>query len=368
MPEVTVLLTVYNGERYLREAIESILAQTFRDFEFLIVNDGSTDGTRAVIMSYDDPRIRLIDNRANLGQTPSLNRGLQLAAGHFVARQDADDISEPERLAKQLVYLQAHPEVALLGTWYTEIDAAGAALKTRPLPCECIDIRWSLLFFCPFVHSAVMLRRAAVLTQVGFYDEAFSYAQDHDFWHRIARRLPVANLAEPLVKVRIHPWSMTATYGERVEEGVRSSVAHLGHLLDWDNRNRRMNEVKFTQLTSLLFEPQVDFRPQDAHWAAEELLRLSAAFYRYYKMGKKERRTHRAKLRAHVSSRLIDIAYYHLGQNDRTTARRLLTEAYRQYWPAVLAKKSVRLSLHLLMGPRLVRIAKRLTQTVAAAR
>src|SRR4051794_29608800 len=121
MPKVTVLLAVYNGERYLREAIDSILGQTFQDFEFLIINDGSTDSTREIILSYHDPRIRLVDNEDNIGQTRSLNRGLALAAGQFVARQDADDISEPERLASQVAFLEIHPEVVLLGTWYRKI-------------------------------------------------------------------------------------------------------------------------------------------------------------------------------------------------------------------------------------------------------
>src|SRR5215467_8249434 len=106
MPKVTVLLTVYNGERYLHEAIDSILGQTFQDFEFLIINDGSTDGTRELILSYHDRRIRLIDNEYNIGQTRSLNRGLVLAMGQFLARQDADDISEPDRLASQVAFLE----------------------------------------------------------------------------------------------------------------------------------------------------------------------------------------------------------------------------------------------------------------------
>ena len=117
-PTVTVLLSVYNGERYLRESIESILNQTFTDFEFLIINDGSTDDSRRIISSYDDPRIQLIDNEQNIGLSQSLNKGLKLARGTYIARQDADDISEPERLAKQVSYMDRNPHIALLGSWY----------------------------------------------------------------------------------------------------------------------------------------------------------------------------------------------------------------------------------------------------------
>ena len=136
MPKVTVLMAVYNGERYLRDAVESILCQTFRDFQFLIINDGSTDNTRDLILSYDDARIVLVDSEHNVGQTRSLNRGLELAAGELIARQDADDISEPDRLAKQVAFLERHPEVALLGTWYKEIDVQGTVIGKRKLPCD----------------------------------------------------------------------------------------------------------------------------------------------------------------------------------------------------------------------------------------
>ncbi|HKQ33129.1 MAG TPA: glycosyltransferase family A protein, partial [Thermodesulfobacteriota bacterium] len=120
-PKVTVLMTVYNGEKFLNEAIDGILNQTFRDFEFLIINDGSTDGSREIIKSYKDPRINLVDNESNIGLTASLNRGLSLAGGEYIARQDADDISLPERLEKQISILERNPDIALLGSWYLEI-------------------------------------------------------------------------------------------------------------------------------------------------------------------------------------------------------------------------------------------------------
>ena len=115
-PRVTVLMAVYNGERFLAEAVASILDQTFRDFEFLIVNDGSTDRSREIILSFGDPRIRLVDNPENIGLTRSLNRGLELAKGGLIARQDADDISLPERLEREIGFLDGNPKAAIVGS------------------------------------------------------------------------------------------------------------------------------------------------------------------------------------------------------------------------------------------------------------
>ena len=129
-------MSVYNGEKYLREAIESILNQTFTDFEFLIVNDGSTDSSLEIILSYPDERIRVIRNDRNIGLTKSLNKALQQAKGEYIARQDADDISLQNRFEEQLIYLEKHPEVALLGTSAYKIDERGEILAKVIVPTE----------------------------------------------------------------------------------------------------------------------------------------------------------------------------------------------------------------------------------------
>ena len=354
MPKVTVLMTVYNGERHLREAVESIVHQTFQDFEFLIINDGSTDGTRELVLSYSDPRIRLLDNGHNLGQTRSLNRGLELAEGQYIARQDADDISEPERLARQVAFLETHTEVALLGTWYTKIDTEGTPLGERRLPCNSIQVRWSLLFFCPFVHSAVMFRKSAVLEQIGFYNEAFVYAQDYELWSRIARCLLVANLGEYLVRYRITPWSMTSTYGATVhDEELRIRNANLGHLLGYDKAQRLMsNKEQVTSMTSLLLGNDTGLQPEEAIAAAEDILRLHFAFCEYYEIGSKECRTHRAELCSRIGRRIVEIADNRF-DGDLHDAQPLLVKAYRAYWPIVSVKSLIYLSLKLMTGSTL---------------
>lgn len=195
-PRVTVLMSVYNGERYLPEAIASILDQTFRDFEFVIIDDGSTDASRAVIEGYKDPRIRLV-TQENRGLAPSLNKGLRFARGEYVARQDADDVSLSERLERQVAYLDAHPGVALLGCNYTIIDSAGSTLATTRLFTHPDDLAVIEILSNQFGHGSVMMRKADV-ESVGGYNESMGYVEDYDLWIRISRVAQIANLNEPL--------------------------------------------------------------------------------------------------------------------------------------------------------------------------
>ena len=223
MSRVTVLMAVYNAERYLRQAVESILKQTFRDLEFVIVNDGSTDGSRDIILSYTDERIRLFDNNRNLGLTLSLNRGLGLAQGTYVARQDADDVSRPERLEKQVDYLDRHPEVGLLGTWTEFIAEDGAFLGVWQTPLSHALIKWQLLFANCLAHTSVVMR-SSVVERVGGYSEYAFYAQDYDLWSRMSLETQIANLSEFLVQNRVHSETVSARHPERQEEVERQVV------------------------------------------------------------------------------------------------------------------------------------------------
>lgn len=229
-PRVTVLMAVFNGRRYLREAIDSILGQTFSDFEFLIIDDGSSDDTRDIILSYTDPRIRLVANTANMGLTKSLNRGLALARGPLVARQDADDVSHVTRLEKQVEFLGRHPEVVLLGAQARTINGRGRAARGVPWPKALteIGIRWQLMFDSPFVHTSVIFRRDVVWGKLGGYDERFITSQDYELWSRIASRYPVRNLADYLVDSRVHAESTSLRYAreniEKVREPLRENL------------------------------------------------------------------------------------------------------------------------------------------------
>jgi glycosyltransferase involved in cell wall biosynthesis len=202
---VTVLMPVYNAGRYLRPAIQSILQQTFRDFELLIVNDASTDGCQDVLRSFPDNRIRVLENKNNLGLAHSLNRGLQVAAGELIARQDADDLSHPERLEAQVQVLRAHPDIALVGTQAIIIDEFGRYKRVLlDRPHEHIAIKWDLLFDNSFVHTSVMFRKTIVRDNLGGYDPSYAACEDYELWSRIAEVCHVANLSRHLVSHRVH--------------------------------------------------------------------------------------------------------------------------------------------------------------------
>lgn len=191
-------MAVYNGEKYLEKSIESILKQTFSDFEFIIIDDCSTDRSAEIIKSYLDPRIVYQRNDANLGLAGALNRGLDLARGEFIARMDADDISRPDRLEKQYHFLKKHPAVGLCGTWI-KIISSGQIWKTPPDRL----IAPSLLFNTPFFHPTMMFRLDIFRQNKLAYDETCRKSQDYELWLRAIKHLAPANLKEPLVDYRV---------------------------------------------------------------------------------------------------------------------------------------------------------------------
>lgn len=211
-PAVTVLMPVYNGEKYLREAIESILGQTFTDFEFLIINDGSSDASVDIIGSYRDQRIRLVNNDKNLGLIAALNRGLELAAGKYLARMDCDDISLPERLARQVAYMDSHQETAVCGTWFRKFGAGKDKLvrwhPTSP------GIRCGLLFDSMIAHPTVMLRQQFLKKHGLYYDPACRNAEDYALWIDVAEYGDLANLDEVLLLYRVHSAQITQSAAE----------------------------------------------------------------------------------------------------------------------------------------------------------
>jgi glycosyltransferase involved in cell wall biosynthesis len=215
-PRVSVLMTVFNAGAYLRPAIVSLLAQSYKDFELIIVDDGSTDGSVSVADGFADSRIRLIRNATNRGQNACLNQGLALARGEFVARQDADDLSHPDRLETQTQFLGDHPEIALLGANAEEIDGNGRPLGRTDMPRDSMAIRWGNLFFNSFIHSAVIFRTQVIRGEFGGYDESF-WCQDYALFSRVARQHAVANLEDTLISLRVHPESMMRSPTSRLE-------------------------------------------------------------------------------------------------------------------------------------------------------
>lgn len=230
MPAVSVLLPVYNCQEYVGTAIESLLNQTFSDFEVIIINDGSTDASSEVVTAYQDPRIRFF-RHANQGLAATLNRAIGLASAPLLARQDQDDISMPDRLEKQVAYMQAHPECALLGTWAQIMEVNRLSDRFHRHPTDPGELRYALLFNNPFVHSSVMLRKA-VVEQLGGYctDAERQPPEDYELWSRIARVAEVSNIPESLLIYREIPTSMSRTgvspFQRRLVRLCAENIAH----------------------------------------------------------------------------------------------------------------------------------------------
>lgn len=203
MPKVTVLMSVYNGEKYLREAIESILNQTFRDFEFIIINDGSSDSSKDIILSYKDSRIRTIDNKQNIGLTKSLNKGLKMAKSEYIARIDADDILIKDCFKEKMEFMAKYPDVAALGNWMEIMDMKSGKSYILKYETDPTIIKWATIFKSQIAHSSAFFRKR-IIDEVGYYNEKYKYAQDFDLWFRISRRYKIMNLSKVLLKYRIH--------------------------------------------------------------------------------------------------------------------------------------------------------------------
>lgn len=225
-PLVTVLLPVHNGEHYLAEAVESVLSQTFKNYELLVVNDASTDASRDILARYQDSRIRIIDNHRVCGIAESLNKGLRAARGTYAARMDADDVSLPERLQAQVAYFRDNPHVDLLGTWAEAIDVKGNRLRLLRPPFRQAELNWHMLFGNPIVHSSVMFSTKRILDWGGYRCEAA--AEDYDLWSRVLRHGSLAVLPAILVKWREHSEGFnTRHFQQRTASAIQSARGNV---------------------------------------------------------------------------------------------------------------------------------------------
>ena len=211
MPAITVLMGVHNGEAFLAETLDSVAAQSFTDYEFVIVDDASSDGTPALLASAaaNDARIRIITNDTNLGLTRSLNRGLAAARGEFIARIDADDVCLPDRLAIQHAHMQSHPEEVGVTANFEMIDGEGRVLRQGGEPLDDWQVRWLLGWNPPGPHPTFFFRRCPDGTNPILYDEGFRTAQDFELWSRLATHGPTRRLPDALIRYRRHAGAIT---------------------------------------------------------------------------------------------------------------------------------------------------------------
>lgn len=224
-PEVSVVMAVYNERPYLKKSIQSVLDQTFGDFEFIIVNDGSTDGSKEVLDQFEqsDDRIRLV-HQENRGIVASSNRGLGMARGKYIARMDGDDINLPERFERQVNFLEVNPEVGIVGTQIERIDADGDVKEDweRSFPTDPEVVSWRLLFYNCLCHASMMARRS-VLEDLGGYAEWATHAEDYELFTRAVLRTRLMNLNDTLFRRRWHGGSVTVN--RQIEQIQRAAEA-----------------------------------------------------------------------------------------------------------------------------------------------
>ncbi|MGL5764479.1 MAG: glycosyltransferase family 2 protein [Sarcina sp.] len=217
--KVSVVMSVYNGEKFLKEAIDSILKQTFKDFEFLIINDGSTDKSLEILNSYSDKRIRMLDNDGNKGLIYSLNRGLKEAKGEYIARMDADDIAMSDRFAKQVEFLDNNKDVNLVGSSIECIfEGLPFVKKLVKATTDYEFIKVKAIFESTFYHPTVMFRKSIIDEYNLVYDERYKHAEDYGLWNNMMLKGKVSNIEEPLLNYRIVKTSVTRKANKDIDE------------------------------------------------------------------------------------------------------------------------------------------------------
>jgi len=230
IPAISVIMPVYNAEAYLHEAIESILNQTFADFEFIIIDDCSTDESYEIIKKYAklDRRIVVLRNYENLKLSKTLNKAIKISKGKYVARMDADDISMPDRLKKQFDYMENNSEIGISGGTMQIIDFEGKVTGKRKYHMKDKDIRKNIFRYSPFSHPLIIIRKA-VLSKAGFYNQDYNPAEDYEFYFRVGKYAKFGNLEDFLLKYRVHKNSMTISKIQKMEAmtlEIRKKYSH----------------------------------------------------------------------------------------------------------------------------------------------
>ena len=230
-PSISVLMPAYNAQAFIRQSVQSVLGQTFEDFELIVVNDGSTDDTASILAAIDDPRLRIIDNPRNLGIVGTLNHGLQNARGHYIARQDADDFSLPQRFARQKAFLDTNPDTVIVASEMALLEEGNVTFTREGGDTDPVIVEWLLHLANPVGHTSMMFRAETVAAMGTYLRDDFTYAEDFDFSHRMLRHGQISVLPEHLVIYRKHLTNLTrtkrSTMLERTARVLREAHARL---------------------------------------------------------------------------------------------------------------------------------------------
>jgi len=299
-PRVSALLPVYNGAAHVGAAVESVLAQTFSNFELLVLDDCSPDDSAAIAEGFGDPRIRVVRNERNLGQVATLNRGLRDSGGEYVARLDQDDVCLPSRFEREVELLDAEPDVAVVGTWIDVVDERGRKVdELRTRLDDVVDAIFLILTNrLPLAHPSVMFRRDAVVA-AGGYDEAVKYCEDNDLWRRLAlaghglRVVP-----EPLLRYLVHGGQQSNRHAEEQAANNDASIERFVAALAPDVDARRVR---------MTFNRQLDLWDElgtasDGGALARDLERLVVGAAAHFGLSSDERADLEQRVRTHVAA------------------------------------------------------------------
>ncbi len=283
-PLVTVLMPVYNAEKFVAAAIQSILDQTFPDFELLVIDDGSTDNSAAIIKSFRDDRIVYTKNETNLKLITTLNKGLELANGKYIVRLDADDLATETRIQDQVEFMEANPKVGLSGTWY---EAFGSVSSIGKNPISNAEIRYMSFYQCPIIHPSTIFRTSVIRENNLRYNMGFPHAEDYELWGQFAEVSELANIPKALLKYRVHENNISKLQNEtqkynsyRIKKQLfqKVGVTASDHDLDlFQKMNHQVNILKLTELDRLgvliskMLEGNVESQYLDQAWFADLL-------------------------------------------------------------------------------------------------
>lgn len=290
-PLVSVILPVYNAEKHVAEAVQSILDQTYKNFELILIDDCSTDKSFETLQSFKDPRIKLHRNEKNQKLIYTLNKAIQLSSGEYIARMDADDISLPTRLQQQVEYLQKFKDVAVLGSQIQFIDENGVK-KGKPLICvtDSARIKWRFHFGNCMNHPTVMFRKS-IVDRSDFYDPEYVHAEDYELWLRLSRKYAFDNLPQVLLKYRVHSGSVSYQHSEKqVESTCRALAVHLKQLYKREYSLDVLKAVVFPRLKNQVSGVEIApyfkaFYPENIDAKGLYLyLRFKELFFRYFKV------------------------------------------------------------------------------------
>lgn len=226
-PKVSILMSVFNGQEYLRECVDSILGQTYRDFEFIIIDDGSDDRSPEILREYNDSRIRMF-RQDNIGLTKSLNRAIGFSRGRYIARIDADEAASPDRLAAQVEFMDSNPDIGLVGSFCLNTNRSDRLPLKVETPILNKNIRKGLQRTNVIVHGSVMIRKE-VFAAVGLYNEDFKYVQDYELWGRISKLYKMHNLPKFLLDRKTDS-SLSTDKSVMKERALCSLKAHISTL------------------------------------------------------------------------------------------------------------------------------------------